>query len=215
MSAYPFPKNSSLSVFNPIYFLYGNDNLTIKTANQRYLQLAGGRLSGGLTTNAGINNTAGNIVLNSTALRFKDNLNNNNSILYLGGGTNGLVVAGENQLFLNTTNTGGTIVNNRITNFNDAVRIGSNGNNINNLQSGKVSNSGSTLYTITFPNAYGSVPNVITTLIKSSSTASFYINVQSITATDFTYRLFFTSLGTGVQINNVTDAHDVSWIAFI
>ena len=41
----PYPRPTILPIFNSSNFLYGNDNLTINTANQRYLQLVGGTIS--------------------------------------------------------------------------------------------------------------------------------------------------------------------------
>jgi hypothetical protein len=213
MSAYPVP--TILPIFNSSSFPLNSDFLTIQDGN-KFLEKVGGTMSGGLTTNAGINNTAGNIVLNSTALRFKDNLNNNNAIVYIGGGTNGLVAQGENRLFLSTSNVGGTIINNRITNFNEPIKIGINGNNINNLQTGRVSNSGSSTYTITFPNPYGSTPNVIANLVRNNIGFSFVIQIQSITATDFTYTVYAQSTSSPASPPFLaTDGHDLIWMSFI
>ena len=59
----PYPPPTILSIFNSINFLYGNDNLTINTANQRYLQLSGGTISPNrlriTNTNASTNSTSG------------------------------------------------------------------------------------------------------------------------------------------------------------
>ena len=72
-----------------------------------------------------------------------------------------------------------------------------------------------TSYTITFPNAYGSTPNVIANLIRTSSGFSFFIQIQSITAIDFTYKVYGQSTTPPSSPFIANDPHDLIWIAYI
>ena len=57
-AAYP-PPIQNLSIYNPQNYSSNNDNLTIRQANQSYLRLTGGTVSGNLTANNGLKIASG------------------------------------------------------------------------------------------------------------------------------------------------------------
>ncbi|MEY3401621.1 MAG: hypothetical protein RLZZ86_1236 [Cyanobacteriota bacterium] len=212
------PPISNQTIFNPLNFPSLSDDLSVQEANSLYLSLgpASQKANGIKTFN---NIKADELSLTSATPIVWDNLSFGASsrISPQDNGWNqsfNLPTYPFSSLDTLTANNAIQTLNNKTL---GSFKVGANGTATNNslIQHGRVTQSGSGSFTVTFPTAFAlsTTPTVLISYEIGNTSFLFLCQLTAVTRTQFTYRTYLATIANPAQVTTAGDVHTLHWLA--